>query len=333
MHATLEKQKYKRFLLFHRMSWSSFKLLINWAIIMIHPWGWRGRNNLQVGEMRHEWLPSLTCAMPLVCVRSRQIPSVLSPFSSVISGWEHQLPPPLLFFCRGLVSLSPFCCFIVSTRSPCGPSFGGSRLRSWDILNPKCQPLGGTQTKLHSVGERESKKKTPGVLSTATHPALSLSSWLYVQLDYDVPSSAHLPWWFRFYLCCTEQSAWGIPDLTLKWQLISKENTASLCCPLSPVCILVSEVSRLLYRKQCESSGICRINEHRDENLWEGQGKILLRQRPVTQFHLQFGWGSCLNLVLKHSCEAHEDATLVAHQATFISSWEGNKNSNSEQQF
>lgn len=332
MHATLEKQKYKKFLLFHRMSWSSFKLLINWAIIMIHPWGWRGRNNLQVGEMRHEWLPSLTCAMPLVCVRSRQIPSVLSPFSSVISGWEHQLPPPFLFFCRGLVFLSPFCCFIVSTRSPCGPSFGGSRLRSWDILNPKCQPLGGTQPKLHSMGERESKKKLqvflaqPHILPCLSPPDFTCS-WIMMC------HPLHISHGDSGSIRAALSSAWGIPDLTLKWQLISKENTASLCCPLSPVCILVSEVSRLLYRKQCESSGICRINEHRDENLWEGQGKILLRQRRVTQFHLQFGWGSCLNVVLKHSCEAHEDATLVAHQATFISSWEGNKNSNSEQQF
>lgn len=75
------------------LSQSSFKLLINWAVIMMCQWGWRGKNNLQVGEMRHEWLPSLTCAMLLVCVRSRQIPSVLSPFASVMGGWEHQLPP------------------------------------------------------------------------------------------------------------------------------------------------------------------------------------------------------------------------------------------------
>lgn len=126
-----------------------------------------------------------------------------------------------------------------------------------------------------------------------------------------------------------------VPEEYLTWlwntSLSPRRTRPLLCCPLFPVSILVPGVGRLLYRKQCESSRIRRINEHRYKNLWEPKSKILLRQRPVTQFHLQFGWGSCLNLVLKHSCEAREDATLVAHPATFISSWEGNRNSNSEQ--
>lgn len=82
---------------------------------MMCQWGWRGRNTLQVGEMRHEWLPSLTCAMLLVCVRSRQIPSVLSPFASVMGGWQHHFSPPpcfLLFFCREANFLSTGCCFM-----------------------------------------------------------------------------------------------------------------------------------------------------------------------------------------------------------------------------
>lgn len=107
---------------------------------------------------------SLTCAMLLVCVRSRQIPSVLSPFASVISGWEHQLPPPFLLFCRELISLLAICCFIVRARSPRGPHLLGSRLGSWDISpTPKCQPLGGTGPKSHfyCTGERESRNGAP----------------------------------------------------------------------------------------------------------------------------------------------------------------------------
>lgn len=82
-----------KILFFNWMSQSSFKVLINWAVTTKCQWGWRGRNNLQVGEMRHEWLPGLTCAMLLVCVRSRQIPSVPSLFSSVMGGCKHQFSP------------------------------------------------------------------------------------------------------------------------------------------------------------------------------------------------------------------------------------------------
>lgn len=111
------------------MSQSSFKLLINWAIIMMRLWGWR--NNLQVGEMRHEWLPSLTSAMLSVCVRSRQIPYVLSPSASAIGDCEHQLPPHFLqFFCRGPMSFITRLMFHGTTRSPCVPSLWGSRLGS-----------------------------------------------------------------------------------------------------------------------------------------------------------------------------------------------------------
>lgn len=148
------------------MSQSSFKLLINWAIIMMHLWGWRGRNNLQVGEMKHEWLPSLTCAMLLVCVRSRQIPSVLSPFASVMGGWEHQLPPCfLLFFCRGPISLSPGC-FFMEVQGVCvAHLFEGAGLKAGTFVStPKCHPLNRTrpESHLHCKGERESRNETSG---------------------------------------------------------------------------------------------------------------------------------------------------------------------------
>ena len=144
------------------MSQSSFKLLINWAIIMMRLWGWRGRNNLQVGEMRHEWLPSLTCAMLLVCVRSRQIPSVLSPFASVMGGWEHQLPPCfLVFFCRGPLSLSPGCCFMEVQGIHVVHLFEEAGTFVW---TPRCHPLSRTrpESHLHCKGERESRKETSG---------------------------------------------------------------------------------------------------------------------------------------------------------------------------
>lgn len=47
-----------------------------------------------------------------------------------------------------------------------------------------------------------------------------------------------------------------------------------------------------------------------------GRIKLLLRKIPSAEFHLEFGWESCLNLILKHSCEAHEDVTSVAHPTT-----------------
>lgn len=109
-------------------------------------WGWKGRNNLQVGEMRHEWLLSLTCAMLLVCVRSRQIPSVLSPFASVMGGWEHQLPPRfLLFFCAGPVSLTPGCCFMEAQGVHVAHLFEGAGVEPGTFVSTSmCHPLNRT---------------------------------------------------------------------------------------------------------------------------------------------------------------------------------------------
>lgn len=244
------------------MSQSSFKLFVNWAVIMMCQWGWRGRNNLQVGEMRHEWLPSLTCAMLLVCVRSRQIPSVLSPFASVMGGWEHQFSPPpsfLLFFCREPSSLSPGCCFMeVHERSPCGPLLWGSRgediCSNWKLghlfqLPSSTYSTGHSQSQLHCTGERSKEMKLLGALKAMAHSALPSSSWPYAQLDYGVLSSAHLPQQFSLYLCCTEQSSSGISGLALKYQPTSEKQHSPLCHSLFLVWTPVSEVSTLLYRK------------------------------------------------------------------------------------
>lgn len=211
------------------LSQSSFKLLINWAVIMMCQWGWRGRNNLQVGEMRHEWLPSLTCAMLLVCVRSRQIPSVLSPFASVMGGWEHQLPPLpcfLLFFCREPNSLSPGCCFMEVQGVHVAPSLREQAWKMGHLLQlPSSTYWTGHGQRVNSTAwEKRSKEiKLPGALRAKAHYALPSSSWPYAQLDYRVLSSAYLPQQFRLYLCCTEQSGSGISDLALKYQLTSEK--------------------------------------------------------------------------------------------------------------
>lgn len=53
--------------------------------------------------------------------------------------------------------------------------------------------------------------------------------------------------------------------LTWLWNTSSplRSNMVPLCHPLFPVWTPVSRVNSLLYRKHCESSGICRINEHK----------------------------------------------------------------------
>lgn len=138
----------KRPFYFIWMSQHSFKLLINWAVIMMCQWGWRGRNNLQVGEMRHEWLPSLTCAMLLVCVRSRQIPSVLSPFASVMGGSEHQ------FF--------PLPAYSSSSSSPCSVSWK-YKLSTWLHLSEGAGLEAGTSVstpKFHLLN-RTQPESTP----------------------------------------------------------------------------------------------------------------------------------------------------------------------------
>lgn len=187
MHVTLEKQKYKKPTFSSIwMPHSSFKLLINWAIIMMCLWGWKRRNNLQVGEMKHECLPSLTCAVLLVCVRSRQIPSVLSAFASGMGGWELQLPPLLLW---GTRFLNTRLLFHRGTRSPRGPFLWGSRLGSCDIyFNSQVPPT-----------EQDMARQPPPLQGRKGAKQ------------------------FRWYLCCTEQSGSGISDLALKYQLTSEE--------------------------------------------------------------------------------------------------------------
>lgn len=219
------------------------------------PVGMKGRNNLQVGEMRHEWLPSLTCAMLLVCVRSRQIPSVLSPFASAMGGWEHQFPPSscfLLLFCREPNSSSPGCCFMEVQGVPVAHLFQGSGLGAGTFVStPKFHILNGAQpeNQLHCTGERSKEMKLLDALRATAHSALPSSSWPYAQLDYGVLSSAHLPQQFSLYLGCTEQSSSRISDLALKYQLTSEKQQSPLCHCLFLVWTPVSGVSTLLYRK------------------------------------------------------------------------------------
>lgn len=166
---------------------------------MMCQWGWRGRNNLQVGEMRHEWLPSLTCATLLVCVRSRQIPSVLSPFASVMGGWEHQLPSPpcfLLFFCREPSSLSPGCCFMEVQGVRVAQLSEGVGLDAGTFVStPKFHLRNRTwpESQLHCMGERSKEMKLLGALRAMAHSVLPSSFWPSAQLDYGLLSSAHLP--------------------------------------------------------------------------------------------------------------------------------------------
>lgn len=186
-------------------------------------WGWRGRNNLQVGEMRHEWLPSLTCAMLLVCVRCRQIPSVLSPFASVMGGREHQLPPPFLLF---FISLTSGCCFMEVKEFVWPISL---REQAWKLghlfqLPSATHRTGHGQRAVSTAREKRSHEiKLLGALRTTARSALPSYSWPYAQVDYGVLFSAHLPQQFRFCLCCTEQSGSGMSDLALKYQFTSEE--------------------------------------------------------------------------------------------------------------
>ena len=248
------------------MSQSSFKLLINWAIIMMYLWEWRGRNNLQVGEMRHERLLSLTCAMLLVCVRSRQIPSAMSPSASVMGGWEHQLPPPFIF-CQGTICLSPGCCFCGSTSSPCGPSLRGRMLGSWNICFSSQVPPSEQDTATEPSplqGRKGVKKWNFWVPLGQLHILLCLPppdlmhSWIMVchPLHTSYSNSGYI-----FAALSTVAQEY----LTCLWNTSPplRSNIAPLCHPHFPAWTPVSGVSRLLYRKHCESSGMCRINKHK----------------------------------------------------------------------
>lgn len=245
------------------MSQSSFKLLINWAIIMTCLWGWRGRNNLQVGEMRHEWLPSLTCAMLLVCVRSRQIHSVPSPFASVMGGWEHQLPPCFLLFCMWPI---PYHQAAVSWKykEPMWPI--SLTKQAWKLghlfqLPSATQWTGHGQRAISTAREKGGQeKKLLGqlhILPCLPPPDL-VHSWIMVcrPLHTSHSSSGYI---------FAALSRVAQEYLTWLWNTSSplRSNMASLRHPLFPVWPPVSGVSRLVYRKHCESSGICRINEHK----------------------------------------------------------------------
>lgn len=167
------------------------------------------------------------------------------------------------------------------------------------------------------------------------HSALPSSSWPSAQLDYDVLSSAHLPQQLSLYLCCTEQSSSGISDLALKYQLTSEKQQSPLCHCLFLVWTPLFGVRTLLYRKYWIFWHISNKWAQGKFKLFKTYGigriKLLLRKIPSAQFHMEFGWESCLNLVLKHSCETHEDATSVAHPTTLRASWEGNHSTNTEQ--
>lgn len=158
---------------------------------MMCQWGWRGRNNLQVGEMRHEWLPSLSCAVLLVCVRSRQIPSVLSPFASVMGGWGHQFFPLSASASSSVGSPTPFLQAAVSWKCKESTWLTSLKEQPWK-LGPLLQLPSSTYWTGHSqranstVWEKGVRKWNFWVLLKQWHilPCLSppdlMHSWIMV---------------------------------------------------------------------------------------------------------------------------------------------------------